>query len=117
MNFAGNLKTARIDRGYTQVYMAERLGIDKSTYNGYESGKRQPDVKRLKEIANILGVSVDSLIETNFSFINNNAPVLSDTAISIAKQYEAASPVIQASVRAVLSVQQEASGEVEHNNT
>lgn len=65
MGFAENLRKLRIERGMTQVAIASRLGVDKSTYNGYESGKRKPDVQRIKEIATILNVSADDLLGTN----------------------------------------------------
>jgi len=65
MGFAENLRKLRTERGITQVYMAAQLGVDKSTYNGYESGKRKPDVRRIKQIASILNVSADELLETD----------------------------------------------------
>ena len=68
MGFAENLKRARLDRGLTQVSVAEQLGIDKSTYSGYESGKRQPDVNRIKELAGIFNVSADLLIGVSQAF-------------------------------------------------
>ena len=68
MGFAENLRKLRMMRGMTQVAMAERLGVDKSTYNGYESGKRKPDVQRIKEIAAILNVSADELLETRYLY-------------------------------------------------
>ena len=34
--FAENLRFARKARGYSQALMAERLGIARSTYAGYE---------------------------------------------------------------------------------
>ena len=103
MSFSENLKQIRQSKGYSQVYMADHLNIDKSTYNGYESGKRKPDVQRIKAIAHILGVSADDLIGTQFSENKNSAPSFSDEALRILKQYEASTPAIQAAVRAVLA--------------
>lgn len=62
MEFAENLRQAREKKGYTQQDVSKLMGIDKSTYCGYETGKRQPDVPKLKKIANILGTSVDELL-------------------------------------------------------
>ena len=42
------------------------MGITKSTYCGYETGKRQPDVAKLKQLARILNTSGDVLLETGF---------------------------------------------------
>jgi len=43
------------------------MRIDKSTYCGYETGKRQPDVAKIKQLSAFLGVSGDVLLETGFS--------------------------------------------------
>lgn len=64
MSFKDQLRAAREARGYTQQQIADLMGIDKSTYCGYETGKRQPDVQKLKLLCNILGVSGDDLLET-----------------------------------------------------
>lgn len=60
--FAENLGFARRARGYTQAYMAERLGIARSTYAGYETGKRSPDVETFAKISKELFVSADELL-------------------------------------------------------
>lgn len=52
---------------YTQQQVADRMGITKSTYCGYETGKRQPDVEKIKLLAAILQTSGDTLLETGFS--------------------------------------------------
>lgn len=43
------------------------MKIDKSTYCGYETGKRQPDVQKIKQLSKFLGVSGDDLLETDFA--------------------------------------------------
>ncbi len=67
MSFGDRLRKARESRGYTQQQIADRIGIDKSTYCGYETEKRQPDVKKIKQLSRILGVSGDDLLETGFA--------------------------------------------------
>ena len=67
MSFKDQLRIARETKGYTQQQIADLMGIDKSTYCGYETGKRQPDVQKLKLICKILGVSGDELLETDFA--------------------------------------------------
>lgn len=59
--FAENLGFARRARGYSQAYMAECLGIARSTYAGYETGKRSPDVEMVAKITKTLFVSADEL--------------------------------------------------------
>lgn len=64
MSFPERLKAARLAAGSTQYDLAQQLGVDKTTYCGYETGRRQPDLSRLRQLASLLGVSVDALLET-----------------------------------------------------
>ena len=64
MGFQEQLKKARLKLGYTQQQVADQLGVTKSTYCGYETGKRQPDVQKIKILAQILHTSGDILLET-----------------------------------------------------
>ena len=57
--FNENLKVARERRQLTQTQMADALGVAKSTYSLYESGKREPNVQTIKKISDILNVSAD----------------------------------------------------------
>lgn len=78
MSFAEQLKIARKNKGYTQEQVADIMGITKSTYCGYETGKRQPDVPKIKQIANILGISGDFLLETGYEKSQSEFEALSD---------------------------------------
>ena len=73
MSFNEQLRAAREARGYTQQQIADLMEIDKSTYCGYETGKRQPDVQKLKLLCKLLGVSGDDLLETGYSSLNSNS--------------------------------------------
>lgn len=57
MGFSEQLKKARVSMGYTQQQVADALGLTASTYCGYETGKRQPDVAKLKQLARILNTT------------------------------------------------------------
>lgn len=74
MGFCEKLKAARKACGYTQQQIADLMKIDKSTYCGYETGKRQPDVQKIKQLSEILGVSGDTLLETGYE----NKPLIND---------------------------------------
>lgn len=62
LNFCDNLKKSRQRIGLTQQQIANALGITKSTYCGYETGKRQPDLAKLRRLALLLCTSVDELL-------------------------------------------------------
>lgn len=64
MAFKDNLKRARLALNLTQQEVADQLGVNKSTYCGYETGKREPDVKKIKRLAAILKTSGSALLET-----------------------------------------------------
>lgn len=66
MGFPGQLKKARLNMGYTQQQVADLMAIANSTYNGYEAGRREPDITKVKMLANILNTPADILLETNF---------------------------------------------------
>ena len=66
MGFPEQLKKARITKGLTQIEVAKQMGITPSTYCGYETGKRQPDVEKIKQLAKILDTPGDILLETGY---------------------------------------------------
>ena len=91
MGFPEQLKMARLNLNYTQQQVADLMGITKSTYCGYETGKRQPDVEKIKLLANILQTSGDTLLETGFSPESEDefhAPELSPTKKRLIAQIE-----------------------------
>lgn len=62
LNFCDKLKKARQRVGLTQQQIANALGITKSTYCGYETGKRQPDIPKLRRLSLLLCTPVDELL-------------------------------------------------------
>lgn len=63
MSFSEQLKKARLRKRMTQQEVADAMCVTNSTYCGYETGKRKPDVEKLKQLARILETSVDLLLE------------------------------------------------------
>ena len=63
--FAVNLKKARTGTGLTQRELAEELKVALRTYKNWEStgpAHRMPDVATLIKIADILNVTLDTLV-------------------------------------------------------
>lgn len=58
------LREARKAAKMTQKEVAAAIGVTESAYCGYETGKRSPDAVKIKQIADILGVTGDFLLET-----------------------------------------------------
>ncbi len=86
MGFSEQLKKARLNMNYTQQEVADLMGITKSTYCGYETGKRQPDVAKIKQLATILNTSGDILLETGFEDITSELDI-NDEVRQLAQQY------------------------------
>ena len=60
--FPENLKRLREERNLKGIQMAEKLNIVQQAYSNYELGLRTPSIYILIEIAEILEVSLDTLI-------------------------------------------------------
>ena len=56
------IKKYRTSIKMTQAEFAERLGVTGSSISAYENGTRQPSYFILVKIANVLGVTTDSLL-------------------------------------------------------
>jgi transcriptional regulator with XRE-family HTH domain len=52
----------RKNKNWSMQETADRLGIAKSTYAGYESGYRMPPIQALVEIADLYEITVDYLL-------------------------------------------------------
>lgn len=60
--FAKRLREVREDLNLMQKEMAQKLNMPITTYNGYETGKRSPSLEILRNISDILDVSIDYLL-------------------------------------------------------
>jgi transcriptional regulator with XRE-family HTH domain len=60
--FNENLKTLRIQKGMSQEVLAERLHVVRQTISKWEKGLSVPDVEMLKQLADLLEVSVGDLL-------------------------------------------------------
>lgn len=65
--FARRLKECREKKKnenplWTQGYVAEKIGMARTTYTAYENGTKQPPIDTTNDIATLLGVSTDYLM-------------------------------------------------------
>lgn len=59
---ADRIKALREQKGYTQVQLAKRLGITRSSVNAWELGISVPSTQYIVELAQIFKVSTDHLL-------------------------------------------------------
>jgi transcriptional regulator with XRE-family HTH domain len=57
-----NLKKIRMEKGFKQYEVAKHIGVDRTTYSNYETGKRDPDTDTVIKIATLFEVTTDSLL-------------------------------------------------------
>jgi len=62
MGFSERLKELRKKANFTQVEVAEKLGISQPAYASWERGAKKPTQENLVKIAQVLNVSVDYLV-------------------------------------------------------
>ena len=63
MTFGEKLKEARKEAGLSQEQFAEKMNVSRSAIAKWESDKGMPDVNNLKMMAQLLGISLDYLLD------------------------------------------------------
>ena len=82
-----NIRFFRKQKGYSQEQLARKLDIKQASVSNWESGKTQPDMKYLVELARIFGVTTDTLLSDeprkeldSVRVIRNAIPIVGDIA-------------------------------------
>jgi len=65
------LSDERTKKKMTMQQVADKLGIARSTYAGYESGYREPDAEALSKLSDIFNVSIDYIVKGKRSSSND----------------------------------------------
>ena len=77
MTFGEKLKDARKSAGLSQEQFAEKLSVSRSAIAKWETDKGMPDITNLKAMSQLLGVSIDYLLDedNNLSFSETKEPI------------------------------------------
>lgn len=75
------IRKRRREKGYSQEYMAQILGISLNGYRKIEGGKTTLINPRLKEISGILDIPLENLLFENFS--RNLLDIIADKSLQI----------------------------------
>lgn len=62
-NYKLNLREIRESKGITQTELAAAINIDRSVISHYEHERKFPSLERLCQIAKVLNVTLDDLVE------------------------------------------------------
>lgn len=87
------LKHFRTTSGLTQQQVADVLGLDRSTYAYYESGKTTPDIKSVNKLLKIFNISYYELMdEPDPTFLSVSDPDAQDDAQDKLHIYDLSKP-------------------------
>lgn len=62
-NIGINIKSERLRRGISQEELAEKCDISRNSVSLIETGKINPTIIRVIDIANALGISIDTWVK------------------------------------------------------
>lgn len=71
MTLGEKLKKARINKNFTQEYLAEVLNVSQKTYSNFENDKSKPDFHQVENMAEALEVSVLDFLSNDGITINS----------------------------------------------
>lgn len=98
-----NIKKLREQRGWTQTYLAEKVGYcDKTVISKLENGKVKLDVPHIQKIAEVFGVTPGELMGDIEETV---AVELTDTERAVIFAYRNAPRLIQDAVHGVLGIE------------
>lgn len=72
-SFAKNLRRLRLENGYTQERLAEKLGVNPQAVSRWECGNALPDVMQLPALAQMYGITVDDFYREEIETYPNYA--------------------------------------------
>ena len=64
--FCNNLKYFRREKSLTQKQIALKLNVVESCYANWEQGRTEPNIEMLRNLSELLFVSVDALISGDY---------------------------------------------------
>lgn len=67
VNIVNNIKYLRKKSGLTQEQFANEIGIKRSSVGAYEEGRAEPQLQTLNKMSDVLGVTVDDLINRDLT--------------------------------------------------
>ena len=107
-----NIRRFREQNGFSQSSMADELGIGRTTYINFETGKTRLFCKTLEKLARYFGVSEEEILNGEDETLRDGTLALEEEKRAIIKEYEdrlaamsekleAANRIIQANERTI----------------
>lgn len=87
MDFGLRLKNLRLDRGFTQQSLADKIGVSAITIRNWEHDKKKPNMDAIINIAEALRVSADILLDITSDTRPRKTVILSQDEKALLKRY------------------------------
>lgn len=68
MGLGRRLKESRINKGYSQGFVADQMKLSRQSISKWENQKNKPDLNHLIKLSELYGVSIDELLKGNKQF-------------------------------------------------
>ena len=81
-----NIRTLRIEKGWTQVYLADRLQITAPFLAQIESGKRGTSLELVESVAELFGIPIASLFLEQITNYAESESYVRDVELKIAEK-------------------------------
>ena len=81
-----NIRTLRIEKGWTQVYLADRLQITAPFLAQIESGKRGTSLELVESVAELFGIPIASLFLEQITNYAESKSYVRDIELKIAEK-------------------------------
>ena len=92
MKIANKIKQMRVQAGFTQEQLANKLGVSSQSVSKWENGVAMPDIMLLPAIAEIFGISIDELfdltLDEKLKRIENRIEIEEEFSEAKFKEYE-----------------------------
>lgn len=93
MYLSENIRYLRLKKGFSQEYVADKLGYKSfTTIQKWESGVSEPPIKKLQELSNLFDVDIDDMTKQHLSLeyekiscMSNNSSESTEEAFVLSK--------------------------------
>ncbi len=86
-----NVKKVRLQKGFTQEVVAEKIHLGLRAYQKIENGETKLDLERMQQLATVFNVGLLDLVKTgdtvNIENINTNVGGISNNDVTINQNY------------------------------
>lgn len=65
MFFGERLKEEREKRGWSQIYLAEKINVSRQSVSKWETGKNYPSIEVIIDLSDLFGITVDELLRSD----------------------------------------------------